>query len=160
MSTWTMQTALGPVGITTDPDGTISRLMFLTTADADAASGDEIPAVVLTAARQLDEYATGSRDAMELPTAGGLGTAFDRRVWAAALRIPRGQTRTYAELAASLGNPRGSRAVGAALGRNPLHVVVPCHRVIAKDGSLTGYAGGVELKRRLLAIESTPVQRG
>jgi methylated-DNA-[protein]-cysteine S-methyltransferase len=160
MSTWTIETAFGPVGITTDSEGRISRLMFLTSADADTASADEMPAAVRTAARQLDEYATGSRDAMDLPTAGGLGTAFDRRVWAAALGIPRGQTRTYAELAASLGNPRASRAVGAALGRNPLHVVVPCHRVVAKDGSLTGYAGGVELKRRLLAIESVPAQRG
>jgi methylated-DNA-[protein]-cysteine S-methyltransferase len=81
------------------------------------------------------------------------GTPFQRRVWAELRAIPRGETRTYGELAARLGMPGAARAVGAAVARNPVSIVVPCHRVVGADGSLTGYAGGVERKRALLAIE-------
>jgi len=82
-------------------------------------------------------------------------TAFQRRVWTALQEIPRGETRSYSALALQLGVPKASRAVGAAIGANPVAVVVPCHRVVGKDGSLTGYRWGVERKRRLLESEKT-----
>ena len=103
-------------------------------------------------ARQLAEYFAGARTAFDLPTAAA-GAAFQRRVWALVARIPYGQTSTYRALAAALGNPALARAVGAANGRNPLSVIVPCHRVLGSDGGLTGYGGGLDRKRRLLALE-------
>ncbi len=81
------------------------------------------------------------------------GSAFQRAVWQALLQIPRGSTRSYGELAAALGRPQASRAVGAAVGRNPLSVIVPCHRVLGSGGALTGYAGGLDRKRALLGLE-------
>ena len=87
------------------------------------------------------------------------GTPFQQAVWRALLQIGRGQTTRYGALATQIGLPRAVRAVGAAVGRNPLSVVVPCHRVVGADGSLTGYAGGVDKKRRLLALEGLDVSR-
>ncbi|MEV8592932.1 methylated-DNA--[protein]-cysteine S-methyltransferase [Streptomyces sp. NPDC052012] len=81
------------------------------------------------------------------------GTPFQRRVWAELARIPYGETRTYGQLADALGNPRASRAVGLANGRNPIGIVIPCHRVIGADGNLTGYGGGLHRKRQLLDLE-------
>ncbi|MER6526561.1 methylated-DNA--[protein]-cysteine S-methyltransferase [Streptomyces sp. NPDC001508] len=81
------------------------------------------------------------------------GTSFQRSVWEQLTRIPYGETRTYGELADALGNPNASRAVGLANGRNPVGIIVPCHRVVGSDGSLTGYGGGLERKRRLLDFE-------
>ena len=106
------------------------------------------------AATQLREYFEGSRRVFDVPLAPE-GTAFQRQVWAALRDIPFGETRSYGELAASLDRPSASRAVGAANGRNPISVIVPCHRVIGSDGSLTGYAGGVERKRWLLVHEGS-----
>jgi methylated-DNA-[protein]-cysteine S-methyltransferase len=103
-------------------------------------------------ARQLDEYFDGSRTTFDLPLAPA-GTPFQRRVWDELARIPRGTTVTYGELAARVGHPGASRAVGAAVGRNPISIVVPCHRVVGADATLTGYAGGVERKASLLALE-------
>ena len=94
---------------------------------------------------------SGALDAVAVAFRGG--TAFQRRVWEELRTIPRGATVTYGELAARIGMPGAARAVGAAVARNPVSVVVPCHRVVGADGSLTGYAGGVERKRALLAIE-------
>ncbi len=91
----------------------------------------------------------------EIPVAFRGGTPFQRRVWEELRRIPRGSTVTYGELAARIGMPGAARAVGAAVARNPVSIVVPCHRVVGSDGSLTGYAGGVERKRALLAMEGT-----
>jgi methylated-DNA-[protein]-cysteine S-methyltransferase len=85
------------------------------------------------------------------------GDAFQRRVWDAVARIPYGQTTTYGEIARELGAPELAREVGAAVGRNPLSIVVPCHRVVGKDGKLTGYAGGLRRKRFLLELEGIPV---
>lgn len=103
--------------------------------------------------KQLDEYFAGRRRSFELPLA-PLGTAFQRQVWEALRAIPYGTTTTYAAIARSIGRPLAVRAVGAANGKNPLSIVVPCHRVIGKDGTLTGYAGGLPIKRRLLELES------
>jgi len=101
---------------------------------------------------QLAEYFSGTRTRFELPLAPG-GTAFQQAVWSALLEIPYGETRSYGELARKIGRPRASRAVGAANGRNPIAIVVPCHRVIGSDGSLTGFGGGVQRKELLLGLE-------
>jgi methylated-DNA-[protein]-cysteine S-methyltransferase len=91
--------------------------------------------------------------AAAIPVAFRSGTPFQRRVWEALRTIPRGETVTYAELAVRIGKPGAARAVGSAVARNPVSIVVPCHRVVGADGSLTGYAGGVDRKRALLALE-------
>jgi len=96
---------------------------------------------------------SGGQALSEIPVAFRGGTPFQRRVWEELRTIPRGQTVTYGELAARLGMPDAARAVGSAVARNPISIVVPCHRVVGADGSLTGYAGGVERKRALLALE-------
>jgi methylated-DNA-[protein]-cysteine S-methyltransferase len=102
--------------------------------------------------KQIAEYLDGRRRCFELPLAPD-GTAFQRRVWIEIARIPYGETLTYAQLAARAEAPGSSRAAGAATGRNPLSIIVPCHRVVGSDGSLTGYAGGLERKVKLLEIE-------
>ena len=104
------------------------------------------------ATNQLDEYFGGERRAFELDTAAD-GDEFQVRVWDLIAAIPYGETRTYGALAAELGDPRAAREVGAAVGRNPLSIVVPCHRVVGKDGALTGYAGGLRRKWFLLDLE-------
>jgi methylated-DNA-[protein]-cysteine S-methyltransferase len=102
--------------------------------------------------RQVAEYFAGTRRRFELAL-GAEGTPFQRRVWDQIARIPYGKTITYADLAARSGAPGSARAAGAATGRNPLAIVVPCHRVVGARGELTGYAGGVPRKARLLALE-------
>jgi methylated-DNA-[protein]-cysteine S-methyltransferase len=104
---------------------------------------------------QLDEYFAGSRTVFNLPLAPA-GTPFQRRVWNQLARIPWGTTVTYGQLAVRSGHPGAARAVGAAVGRNPISIVVPCHRVVGADGRLTGYAGGVDRKATLLALEGAP----
>ena len=112
------------------------------------------PDAVLTAAReQLDAYFDMRLMQFDLPLAPG-GTDFQRRVWELLRAIPFGETISYAELARRVGNPKAMRAVGAANGRNPLMIIVPCHRVIGADGSLTGFGGGIERKRWLLDHEA------
>ncbi|MEV3929341.1 MULTISPECIES: methylated-DNA--[protein]-cysteine S-methyltransferase [unclassified Streptomyces] len=102
--------------------------------------------------RQLDAYFAGELTDFDLPMRLE-GTAFQRSVWAELVRIPYGETRSYGELADRLGKPGASRAVGLANGRNPVGIIVPCHRVIGASGSLTGYGGGLDRKQRLLAFE-------
>lgn len=101
---------------------------------------------------QLQEYFAGARTTFDVPL-DARGTVFQKQVWEQLSAIPYGETRSYGEIAARLGNPTASRAVGAANGRNPLSIVVPCHRVIGSSGALTGFAGGLEVKRMLLALE-------
>lgn len=102
--------------------------------------------------RQLDEYLAGRRRAFDLPLAFA-GTEFQRLCWQELLRIPFGETRSYAEQARRIGRPAAIRAVGRANHDNPIGVIVPCHRVIGSNGSLTGYAGGLDMKRTLLELE-------
>jgi methylated-DNA-[protein]-cysteine S-methyltransferase len=108
---------------------------------------------VLAAARtQLAEYFDGRRSDFDLPLA-PRGTPFQQAVWQALLAVPFGATSTYGAIAAAIRRPKAVRAVGAAVGANPIGIVVPCHRVVGADGSLTGYAGGLDRKARLLALE-------
>ena len=109
--------------------------------------------VLRDAVAQLADYFAGRRTAFDLPLDLQGGTAFQQSVWHALLAIPRGGTTSYASLSQRIGRPTAMRAVGAAVGRNPLSIVVPCHRVVGADGSLTGYAGGLERKSVLLQLE-------
>ncbi len=102
---------------------------------------------------QLDEYFSGARDQFEL-TLAPEGTPFQKSVWGALQKIPYGHKISYGELAQRLDNPGGMRAVGAANGQNPIPIIIPCHRVIAADGSLGGYTGGLDIKRKLLDLEA------
>ena len=125
---------------------------------ADWHGGDN--AVLQAAEAQLGEYFAGRRRRFELPLA-PQGTPFQRQVWQALAGIPYGATVSYAQLARQIGNPAGLRAVGAANGRNPLPIVLPCHRVIGADGELTGFGGGLPVKQFLLQLEGAlPEQSG
>lgn len=117
---------------------------------ADGWQADHAP--FRAAIAQLEEYFAGGRRRFDLPLA-PRGTEFQRRVWRALTEIPYGKTISYGELARHIGNPSASRAVGLANGANPLPIIVPCHRVIGADGSLTGFGGGLPIKRKLLALE-------
>lgn len=108
--------------------------------------------VLRETARQLEEYFAGSRERFELEL-DFVGTDFQRAVWAALLTIAFGHTRSYSEIARQIGKPAAVRAVGAANGRNPISIIAPCHRVIGASGSLTGFAGGLQAKQYLLALE-------
>lgn len=106
---------------------------------------------------QLADYFAGRRTTFELPLDLSAGTVFQQAVWRALLQIPRGVTQSYGALGAAMGNPAAVRAVGGAVGRNPLSIIVPCHRVIGASGALTGYAGGLERKIFLLQLEGAMI---
>jgi methylated-DNA-[protein]-cysteine S-methyltransferase len=108
--------------------------------------------VLLETERQLGAYFTGTLKAFTVPL-DFQGTDFQKEVWAALLTIPFGETRSYGEIARQIGRPGASRAVGAASGKNPISIIAPCHRVIGSAGALTGFAGGLAIKRHLLALE-------
>lgn len=137
---------VGPLTLEGD-DRALTRVGF---GSAGAPQGDA--AAVAAAAIQLEQYFAGERTDFDLDVELG-GTPFERRVWEEVRAIPYGQTASYAEIARRIGRPSSCRAVGRANGRNPVAVIVPCHRVVGSDGSLTGYAGGIEMKRALLELE-------
>jgi methylated-DNA-[protein]-cysteine S-methyltransferase len=110
--------------------------------------------VLLEAQRQLQEYFAGTRHQFTLDL-DFTGTVFQKQVWQALLTIPFGETRSYSQIAQQIGNPKAVRAVGAANGRNPISIIAPCHRVIGASGELTGFAGGLQAKQYLLALEGT-----
>lgn len=109
--------------------------------------------ILTMAATQIDEYFAGTRRAFDLPLH-PFGTAFQEKVWALLAKIPFGETRNYGELAKNLGDAKKARAVGMANGRNPISIILPCHRVIGANGSLTGYGGGLDAKSVLLELEA------
>jgi methylated-DNA-[protein]-cysteine S-methyltransferase len=148
---WT--TVDSPVGeLLLTSDGTsLTRLLFSPFA-VDPIWSDEPCAVLTEAVTQLDDYFTGERTDFDLPLAPA-GTPFQLRVWEALRDIPYAETINYGQLAMRVGNVKASRAVGLANGRNPISIVVPCHRVIGANGSLTGYGGGLDRKRTLLDLE-------
>ena len=116
--------------------------------------------ILVDSIRQLKEYFAGRRTAFDISLEMS-GTAFQRQAWSALLAIPFGETRTYSQHASSIGRPRAIRAVGAANGQNPIAIIVPCHRLVGSDGSLTGFGGGLPAKAWLLALErrARPVKR-
>jgi methylated-DNA-[protein]-cysteine S-methyltransferase len=133
-------------------DGGLTGIWFVGNGEPERGDLDSDP-VLRATAEQLAEYFAGRRTGFELPLA-ATGTPFQRAVWDALREIPYGRTWSYADVALHIGNPRAVRAVGAANGRNPLPIVVPCHRVVGANGTLTGYGGGLENKRILLDLES------
>jgi len=137
--------------ILAEEDGAICRVFFNTEKNPDGFEKRETP-LIKEAAKQLDKYFNKKLKSFDLPLSLH-GTEFQTKVWKALQKIPYGETRSYGELARLTGNSKASRAVGMANNRNPTAIIVPCHRVIGHDGSLTGYAGGLELKRKLLDIE-------
>lgn len=148
-----IDTRFGPVAAWLDVRGALLRLLFNPTPEqlaAHACPRDD--AALAEVARQLEEYQTGERQTFDLALA-PQGTPFQQQVWTALREIPYGHTVSYGELARALGNPDGARAVGRANATNPIALIVPCHRVLGTDGSLTGYAGGLPLKAALLRFE-------
>jgi methylated-DNA-[protein]-cysteine S-methyltransferase len=155
MTTWTTiyTSPIGPLTLYANERG-LSGLHFEgSKVPAESARGEENPEPFEAAIEQLDEYFAGAREIFDLPLALS-GTPFQLSVWKALCTIPFGETWSYGELAKAIGNPKGMRAVGLANGRNPVAVIVPCHRVIGADGSLTGFGGGLPRKRFLLELEN------
>jgi len=147
-----MNTPIGPLKLVAEDDALVHIGFCDGTLQADdqaAGSG-----VLREAQRQLQEYFAGTRQVFDLPLKPA-GTPFQREVWNVLASIPWGTTRSYGEVARAIGRPRAVRAVGAANGANPLPLLLPCHRVIGSGGTLTGYAGGLDRKRRLLALEGS-----
>lgn len=147
-----LPTAIGPL-IAEVKEGAVIRLCT-GTAPVPQWEDEEDAALLDRLQLELREYFLGKRTEFDLPLCPA-GTEFQQSVWAALRNIPYGETRTYGEIAAAVGSPTASRAVGAACGKNPVLLLTPCHRVLGKDGSLTGFSaeGGVETKRSLLALE-------
>ena len=151
---WEVGSPVGPLLLSGDEQG-LRGIAF------QAGPHAAVPASRWTRARepfesaiaQLEEYFAGTRRRFDLPLAPE-GSPFQRQVWAMLRRIPYGETTTYGELARNLGRSSAARAVGAANGQNPIPIVIPCHRVVGSDGSLTGFGGGLDVKRRLLALEA------
>ena len=162
--TSTMESPCGPLLCVVDETGAVVRVEFVNGRESLKITGrmreqgielvEDIEAAGRTAGlrRQLAEYFAGERRDFDLRLAPE-GTPFERSVWEELRKIPFGETRSYGEIAQAIGRPGAARAVGRANGANPIPIVVPCHRVIGSDGSLTGFGGGLEAKSRLLEIE-------
>ena len=144
------ETPFAKIGIA-EENGFVTNIFFGTSVAPDEYETRETP-LIGKAHRQLCEYFAGKRTEFDLPLA-PRGTEFEQSVWNALLAIPFGETRTYGETAAAIGNPKACRAVGRANGANPICIVIPCHRVIGADGKLTGYSAGMEFKKFLLKLE-------
>ena len=151
LTTWTttIDSPVGPLLLTSNGTA-LTRLLF--DVPPDPTWSTEPTPVLEDAVRQLEEYFAGERRDFDLPLEPA-GTPFQLTVWAALRDIPYAETINYGQLADRVGNPNASRAVGLANGRNPISIVVPCHRVIGANGSLTGYGGGLDRKRTLLELE-------
>lgn len=139
---------LGAIIVTVDEEGRLTEIRL----DGEERSGPRDARRCAAACAQLAEYFAGKRRDFDLPLA-PRGTEFQQRVWRALRAIPFGAVRTYGDIAQAIGQPLAVRAVGQANGRNPLPIVVPCHRVIAGDGTIGGYSGGLHVKHKLLALE-------
>ncbi len=141
-----------PVGelVITYQDGAV---IALKRADATALPEDAPNALTEAVCRQLDEYFAGTRTTFDFPLR-LQGTPFQEKVWAALRDIPYGETRSYQQIAQAIGQPKACRAVGMANHRNPIYIIVPCHRVVGANGALTGYGGGLDMKKALLELEA------
>lgn len=145
-----VESPIGRIIVVVDDAGAVEQISFGAAADGESLTFDDTRCH--HAVEQLKQYFEGERTSFDLPLAPA-GTLFQRQVWELLRRIPFGQTISYPELAKRAGNVKAIRAVGRANGANPIAIVVPCHRVIGADGSLVGYAGGVDVKRALLEHE-------
>ncbi len=152
----TMKSPVGELTLVAAPDG-LAAILWENEKPGrvrlNVVARDDHHPVLRETERQLGEYFAGMRTRFDVPL-GFAGTDFQQAVWSALLTIPFGETRSYAQIAAQIGRPGASRAVGAANGRNPLSIIAPCHRAIGSNGTLTGFAGGLEAKRLLLALEA------
>ena len=166
--TTTVESPCGPLLCVVDESGAVVRIEFGNGRDAQKVTermqdrGIEVienPARTAEVRRQLAEYFAGERREFDLALAPA-GTPFERSVWDELRKIPFGETRSYGEIAQALGRPGAARAVGRANGANPIPIVVPCHRVIGSDGSLTGFGGGLDAKSRLLELEGLALPFG
>jgi methylated-DNA-[protein]-cysteine S-methyltransferase len=155
MPTCTIDSPVGLLGLEADDDG-LTAVTFHPLADAPSPPTHP---VLQQAADELAEYFAGRRTTFTVPLAWSRGTEFQRAVWRELTQIPYGQTWSYADVARRIGRPAAVRAVGAANGANPHAIIVPCHRVIGSDGSLTGYGGGMERKTWLLQNEGQALPR-
>jgi methylated-DNA-[protein]-cysteine S-methyltransferase len=149
----TLESPIGPLTVVGRP-GRLSRILFPEGGRAAPPPPDAVAddAPLAAAIRQLEEYFCGERASFDLELA-PQGTAFQKRVWEELLTIPFGETRSYGQIAEAIGWPDAARAVGAANGRNPIPIVIPCHRVLGASGALTGFGGGLDTKRWLLRHE-------
>ena len=155
-----LESPIGPLLIAGDEEA-IHRISFPRNgkaAEPESGWTESARGPVAEAIRQLREYFAGRRAAFDLPLA-PQGTAFQKSVWRGLQRIPYGATISYGELARWVGNPKASRAVGAANGTNPLPIVIPCHRVIGANGGLTGFGGGLPIKQALLELEAKAAKK-
>ena len=145
-----IQTTVGPIGVA-EKNGSLTNIFFGKTVYPEEYETADTP-LLKEADRQITEYFGGTRTTFDLPLEPE-GTEFERAVWSALLTIAYGQVRSYKEIAVQIGRPKACRAVGRANGLNPISIIIPCHRVIGSNGSLTGYAGGLPLKEQLLKLE-------
>lgn len=148
---------IGRLGLV-ETDGALTRVYLNCASLPESVEERETP-VLAQAAREIGEYCDGRRRSFDVPIC-LRGTEFQCRVWQALTRIPYGETATYGAIAAIVNSPRAARAVGLANNKNPLAIIIPCHRVVGSDGKLVGFAGGLEMKRRLLEIESAACEGG
>lgn len=155
---WSMlaDTPIGDLLLTANADGALTSVLMESDPQEVDPGWTEDDDVLHAARTQLEEYFSGERQVFDVDLAPS-GTPFQRSVWAALRDIPYGEVRSYGQIADQIGSPTAARAVGMANGRNPLAVIVPCHRVIGASGSLTGYGGGLERKRYLLDLEKSAV---
>lgn len=146
---------VGKLGIDVDEKG-LRKIEFLKDDAVDVVDGDN--KLVMEVKRQLNEYFCGERKTFDLPLA-LCGTPFQLKVWEALQTIPYGETRSYKEIAIQVGSPKGCRAVGMANNKNPIPIIIPCHRVVGGNGKLVGYAGGLDKKEYLLEVENCNISR-
>lgn len=147
-----MHSPVGPLTLLSDGDH-LTGLLLPSHYDAAPVDAHEDAGPFATVIDQLQAYFAGKRRAFDAPLQ-PVGTPFQRRVWTALLDIPYGRTASYRDIAERIGSPTATRAVGMANGRNPIAIIIPCHRVIGANGSLTGYGGGLQCKRQLLDLEA------
>ncbi|MDD2436386.1 MAG: methylated-DNA--[protein]-cysteine S-methyltransferase [Massilibacteroides sp.] len=145
---YSYQTSIGEIWIC-EEDKQITRLSFK---KPETGYEKKETKLLRETARQIDEYLHGQRMSFNLPL-NPQGTPYQKTVWNALLRVYYGETRTYKQIAEDIGNPKSCRAVGLANNKNPIAIIIPCHRIVGSNGKLVGYAGGLEIKEKLLAIE-------
>lgn len=149
MYSLTFPSPIGPLTLA-EQEGKITHLFL--SGFAPVKTAEKETELLRRAKKQLDEYFASSRKEFTLPLAPA-GTEFQQTVWRALQTIPYGETRSYGQIAAQIGNPKASRAVGHANNRNPIAILIPCHRVLGANGALVGYAGGLPVKKKLLKLE-------